>query len=320
MNRHSDSPTPGAPDGLGAPEFIVAALDRRWRRFLVELRRNRRRKTERGIHDLRVAIRRLIAVLDLASLMVPGAVRPRLLKSLASALRSFSPLRDLHVQILGLSSLRRQFSAATSLVAVLRVRERLLVKDAGRRIARVDTVALGQEIAGVQAEIIAASGDDASAAAMKTVLLGYAARRFLRVHERHRRLSAANLRSIHRMRVAFKRYRYTVEVLQPILPGVTKQVLEDMNAFQDLMGAIQDIEVLAEVTNAGRAASGPVRGTSAMLLRQHLALKRRELVDVFLPQANTFLDFWPGIGERGSEVDMKLQAHGSFRTPARDRR
>jgi CHAD domain-containing protein len=318
MMRHVNIPLLPATNHSGAPEYIVAALDRRWRRFLIELRKNRRRRTERGIHDLRVSIRRLIAVLDLAVLIVPDAVRPRLRKSMAAALRSFSPLRDLHIQILGLASLRRQFPVVVLLVVALRVRERMLVREAGQAIARVNVEAVGRDITRVQTEILSASGDAAFAAAMNAILVGAAARRFLRVHERYRRLTASDLRSIHRMRVAFKRFRYTIEALQPLLPGVTRERLKEMNAFQDLMGAIQDTEVVTAAVERGRPAAA--RGGSTLLLRQHLALRRRELVEAFLPEARKFLVFWPSPSGEPVAHRKRVQSHESLHYSSRHRR
>src|SRR5690242_4343518 len=69
-------------------------------------------------------------------------------------------------------------------------------------------------------------------------LLGGAFRRVLILRRQIRRSAP---RTIHRMRVAFKRFRYTAELLQPILPEFTPQRLERMKDFQDAAGKIQDV-------------------------------------------------------------------------------
>ena len=50
--------------------------------------------------------------------------------------------------------------------------------------------------------------------------------------------------TIHQMRVAFKRFRYTAELLQRFLPQFTAPLLERMKDFQSVAGDIQDVAVL----------------------------------------------------------------------------
>jgi len=55
-----------------------------------------------------------------------------------------------------------------------------------------------------------------------------------------------NVEALHRMRLAFKKYRYSVEVLAPFLSGVTAESLERLHAFQTLLGDIHDLDILRE--------------------------------------------------------------------------
>jgi CHAD domain-containing protein len=46
------------------------------------------------------------------------------------------------------------------------------------------------------------------------------------------------------MRLAFKKYRYSVEVLAPLFPSITEETLERLHAFQTLLGDLHDLDVV----------------------------------------------------------------------------
>ena len=52
--------------------------------------------------------------------------------------------------------------------------------------------------------------------------------------------------TIHRVRVAFKAFRYMVEIVHRLLDGFPRGILKQMNDYQTLMGNIQDAEVFAQ--------------------------------------------------------------------------
>ena len=273
------------------PGFLLRALEARWHRFAAELARSRRRCTEPGIHDLRVATRRLLAVLDLTAAVLPGEVAPRARRALRRHLRSFSPLRDCHVRILTLRGYARRFTVGRALLQSARSDERALVREAARTIARFDGTALEGEVAAIARALTGLDG--AAARAAGEVLAGTAAKKYLRVASRRRKVTGASSRSIHRLRVAFKEYRYTIEALLPLFPGVDRRRLKEMNALQDSMGAIQDVEVLIDVVAhfaVRRGASFPV---SVLNFQRLLAERRRALVGLFLKEADAVAGFWP---------------------------
>jgi len=262
------------------PAILAGAIGERWERFAAELMRSRRRRTEPGIHDLRVAIRRLTAVLTLVDALFPRAVRPKTLRTLDALLTSLSALRDIHVLLLTVRSLVRRFPPLRPMLALLNTKRTALGRDVGRLIARCDVAFLEREISRIASSIMAATGSPAAEGAMRSVLIGLAGQRFLRLEERRMMIAGGDPKSLHRMRVAFKKLRYTVESILPLLPGVTKGGIKAMGPLQDRMGEIQDIEVLITAVN-DHAASHRV-ASSLLPLLQYLALRRRELVDAFV--------------------------------------
>ena len=283
-----------APLPADIPGFLLRALEGRWHRFAAELAQSRRRCTEPGIHDLRVATRRLLAVLDLSGAVLPGEPAPRARRLLRKYLRSFSPLRDCHVRILTLRAYTRRYTVARPLLRDARAEERLLVREASRAIARFDQAALEREVTAIARALTALEGGAAVAAGQ--VLEGAAAKKYLRVASRRRKVTASSARSIHRLRVAFKEFRYTIEALLPLYPAVDRPRLKAMRALQDAMGEIQDIEVLIDVVARFALKRGASFPASVLSFQRHLAERRRTLVAAFLAQADGVAGLWPPAG------------------------
>jgi CHAD domain-containing protein len=115
---------------------------------------------------------------------------------------------------------------------------------------------------------------------------------FNRVVERKQAIAPTDSASIHRMRVAFKKFRYMVESLAP-LPGLTtSKQLKAMNAFQGSMGDIQDAEVLLSSVQAFARERGMDSTASLARALEELSRRRTALIETFLGAADTLFTFW----------------------------
>jgi CHAD domain-containing protein len=77
------------------------------------------------------------------------------------------------------------------------------------------------------------------------------------------------------MRLAFKQYRYSVEVLAPLFPSVTPDTMERLHAFQAMLGDIHDLDViLAEAAHFRRRVLGA--GNESCLEPRVREIRRRE--------------------------------------------
>jgi hypothetical protein len=84
------------------------------------------------------------------------------------------------------------------------------------------------------------SGPDASVAASRHLsMLGRAV-----LKQRKGALDPSNPDALHRMRLAFKKYRYAWEVLEPLLPRATRNGRKRLHDFQTLLGTIHDCDVI----------------------------------------------------------------------------
>ena len=82
---------------------------------------------------------------------------------------------------------------------------------------------------------------------------------------KHRKaaLDPAHPEALHRMRLAFKKYRYAAEVLLPLFPKATEETAKRLHAFQTLLGTIHDCDViLAEAASFRRDILGRRRNAT----------------------------------------------------------
>ena len=209
--------------------------------------------SDEAIHDLRVAIRRVLAWIAVRDTFLgpdPGLREAR--SSLKTLMTPLGKLRDAHVKRDWILQFVPEGDEPSYLYAVQvasdvlrwesRVRKRLVA-----RFTRRLRVPFPKGAAGL--------GGRLEAAALAPGLLG----RLEREVSRHRAaaLDPAHPEALHRMRLAFKKYRYAAEVLLPLFPKATEETAMRLHAFQTLLGTIHDFDViLAEAASFRRGILG----------------------------------------------------------------
>jgi CHAD domain-containing protein len=69
---------------------------------------------------------------------------------------------------------------------------------------------------------------------------------FLITRQRQNWVNPAQANTIHRVRLAFKTFRYMVEIVHPLLHDFPLENLKHMHDYQSVMGEIQDVEVIMQ--------------------------------------------------------------------------
>ncbi len=196
--------------------------------------------SDEAVHDLRVAIRRVLAWIAVHDALLGPDRRlrePRLrLKALMSPL---GKLRDAHVKRDWIRSVVPDGDEASYLYSVqvasdilrweARVQERL-----GAESTRRLRIPLPEGTGG--------PGGRLEAVILAPNLLG----RLEREVSKHLvpALDPARPEALHRMRLAFKKYRYAAEVLLPLFPRATEETAKRLHGFQTLLGTIHDFDVI----------------------------------------------------------------------------
>jgi CHAD domain-containing protein len=196
--------------------------------------------SEVAIHNLRVSIRRVLAWIAVRDALLGPDRDLRAARSSLKALMSpLGKLRDAHVQRDLIRTILPKGDEPSYLYAVLvagdvQLREEKVGGLLGRKSARRIRVPLPTDRTG------RGSGADASVAASRHLSM------LTRAVRKHRKgaLDPSNPDALHRMRLAFKKYRYAWEVLEPLLPRAARNGGKRLHDFQTLLGTIHDCDVI----------------------------------------------------------------------------
>ena len=269
---------------------LSESLQTQWRRYRKQLKRCQRKFSEAAVHKSRVETRRLLATVELLCAFFPERDLKKARRALKDHLDSFDKLRDTQVQLVYVEHLLRTNPAAKTFCAWLREREKRFVCESRKAVQRIKTRRLGKRMAGFRCELEKLRKELKAERAF-SMTLGAIRLAFARVAQLCRHVRADDTETIHRTRIAFKRFRYMVEALAPLLPAVTDQHRQAMRGYQSMMGDIQDVEVLlvtlTKFIKHGNEDSYTER------LRTEFTRRREQLIRVYLNAAGKLQQFWP---------------------------
>lgn len=247
--------------------------------------------SQKAVHALRTETRRALALLDLIEALHFDDSLKKLRKIFKKRLDFFDDLRDTHVQLVLLKPWWPRFPEAAQLKKHLCKCEKRLVSKLSRKIQTTKCGKLNRRLKEIQNSLrqCAVEPPTGRGGILAHQLLGGA---FRRVFALRRRIKRNNPATIHHMRVAFKKFRYSAELLQPFLPQFTVERLERMKDFQSAAGDIQDVAVLLK-----RLAKDVKKGEldSACIKNLHRELLRHEhqAIDSFMERIDELMDFEP---------------------------
>ena len=280
-----------------APEVglrLAEALETRWRSYRKELRGCQKHFSEKGVHELRVAARRLMSQLVLLSCVVRSAPLEKARRILKRRSAALGELRDTHVQLAAIAGQTARFPELTVIRAWLQRREERLAKSAAKQVRGFKTRKLEKWVHAVTDDLRGQSRGSRDQRRLTAAVLRATARAFAETVERRQAIDLADLRTIHQTRVAFKRFRYMVESLSPDLTGLSKRQLRALAYYQRKMGIIQDLEVLqarvARFIREHQEAEASLRPFG-----RYLGQRRSRALRSFLRSADRLFEFWPPV-------------------------
>jgi len=109
---------------------------------------------------------------------------------------------------------------------------------------------------------------------------------------RRKTIDPANPETIHRTRIAFKKFRYMVESLSPDFTGLGETKLRVLARYQQRMGILQDLEIIERcITDFVRQDQGI--GSLLAPFSRYLQATRARALRTFLKSADEVFEFWP---------------------------
>jgi CHAD domain-containing protein len=295
MRRQSQSGT--APiQTTDVLKHLGDSLKTQWRRYCKRLRRCHERFSRDAVHDVRVETRRLLSTIELLGAFIPEHDIQKVRRALKRHLDIFDQLRDTQVQLGYVGRMADSFPDAHAFYDWLRKREARFTRTTRKAVKNIKTKRLGRCLAAFEKEIRLQrkriSCERAFAIVQRAINQAFA-----RVAQRCRHVQADDTRTIHRTRIAFKRFRYMIKGLAPLLPAVTEEHRRAMRGYQCMMGDIQDMEVLLAALDKF-VQKEEVNAASARRLKQELVRWRRMLIQIYLNAAGRLRRFWPPPGHR----------------------
>lgn len=268
---------------MNARTVLLEALETRWKKFRAELKTCRKDSSEEAVHDLRVATRRLLAVFDLLRSIVPHKRIQKIRRILKDQLDELDDLRDMQVL---LADAAEFISDIPNLKVVrnhwLQEEERLM------RLARKLVKTRDEKNLSKRVEKICGMVRELPEEHLAGQMLTAVDETFARVIQLHSALDAENIPGIHKLRIAFKKFRYSVEIVRPLLENFPEENFKRMHNYQSGMGDIQDMEIARQkLTELHSASISDLEPVSA-----HYASRLRTAVLNFLEDKGEALVFW----------------------------
>jgi len=205
-----------APDLKGRPNqrnpvavgpWLADSLQDRWQRYQEQFRRCRRRFSEESIHELRVAARRLMALFTLLSCVPGGAVGENGRRMLKRQLKALNELRDTQVQRRFLAQQVPRFPELLLVHDLLEREECRLARTVATAPDRFRTRKLEEWVMSLRAEFNRQPADRRRQTQLLGAVVRGTTRAFAEVVARREAIDPTDPDTIHRTRVAFKRFR-----------------------------------------------------------------------------------------------------------------
>lgn len=268
---------------LNTKQILENTLEKRWKKYRSEFKSCRSEFSNEAVHDLRIAARRMLAILQLLNAISPRPRLQKLSRIFENQIAEFDDLRDRQVILAEISETVHDLPELQKIKHHIQADETNLLNALRKKIKSFDLSDLTQKLNKARQIISAETSRNIS-----TQLLQVIDDTFLLTKQRAQWMEPTQPATIHRVRLAFKTFRYIVEIIHPLLKKFPIENLDQMNTYQALMGEIQDVETimqtLADIPVSASFDPEPVR----RFYRQRHTLA----ISTFTESANQLDQFW----------------------------
>jgi CHAD domain-containing protein len=226
---------------MDAKDLLLNALDECGATYRKSLKRCRSEFSKDAVHDLRTSIRRLQATLAVSAYFTSASRIEKLSDRLENQLDGFSDLRDIQVMLDKVSEDTDKIPELEPFRDQLKKCEKRKQRTDEKHVQTIKPGSIKKRMLKIREAL-----EDLSAGEFDGKLPQAVDEAYLTVLQRYGELDPSQLVSIHHLRVAFKNFRYRVEMIYPCLPDFQEGLLTRMHGYLDQMGTIHDGQVLLE--------------------------------------------------------------------------
>lgn len=229
------------PATVSMNQFLLQQLDEYWKNYRSELKRCRTEFSNEAVHDLRASARRMLAFLQLLNAISPKPRTQKLSHAFKDQLDQFDELRDTQVILADISETLQELPQLHVFYEYLQGIEKELLKTLRKKLKVIDLFDVSKGMRRMRESLKTETNDN-----LLLPILQAVDDAFLNTRQRRNWINPTAASSIHRVRIAFKAFRYMVEIIYPLLPDFPPETLERMHEYQSRMGEIQDAEVIMQ--------------------------------------------------------------------------
>jgi len=230
-------------------------------------------------------MRRLMALLAMCRAVLPVLKTKSLRRELKFHLDSLDGLRDAQVMLLFMRKYFRRNQTAAPLIAFLNMQETHLIRQVGYEISLINPEQMVERINALKVLMEhALTGTGVRGQILAAVDEAYAEVQWRRIN-----INPDDPSTVHAMRIAYKRFRYMVEIAEPLTPAMPPTRPQAMQRYQAMMGDIQDLVVFLRTVD--QFANDHPQFDLAPV-RNFVAGKCSERVDYFLARTDRLNRYW----------------------------
>jgi CHAD domain-containing protein len=198
-----------------------------------------------NIHNFRVSSRRFRTALNLYKEIFPSEYFEIIIKIVKQNFKSLGDLRDIYIMINNCKEIKIQYSVICYFIDFLLRKEKKAIAEISKSLSNINLNQLDNSIFFLINDLKYAFPDikpDFS------ILENHLNDQLYLMGQLYSQIDYSDLRSIHTFRIATKKFRYSIEILQDFIPNY-KDLYKRLVNIQDDAGAIQDNVVLINHLN-----------------------------------------------------------------------
>ena len=307
--KSAPNSAPPATDSL-----LLAAFDERWGKFHAQYKACRTEFSDDAVHDLRVAARRMLAVLGAARALAPHPRVRKAHRAVKDLIDDMDKLRDTQVMLVEISKTIETLPELKSFQDFLTRRESKLMKAAQKRIKQKGFSDLSKRIKKIRENLEEEEQKDGQ---FNERLLEAVTKAHSLAGQAYGQVDALQVASIHRLRLTFKKFRYLVEMAHPLIEDFPIANFKKMHDYQSMMGNIQDAEVFLMVISKYAKKHSPPDNLDNVFVFYREKLK--SLIAKFLKNKEKIFTFW-NFDKPRNEENKNESVHHTSRNRSGSRR
>lgn len=282
MNKYDHMQDPSIP--IDAPQLLLVSTDTRWDKYKSELKRCRNEFSNEAVHDFRIATRRMLALVQLLGMLNPHPRLQKLRRAFRDQLDSFDDLRDTQVMLAEISGTVQEIPTLQPFQEYLQKSEERLLRSVKKKFKQIKPSDTAKRILKIRKTL-----EDRTIENIPIRMLQATDEAFLITQQRLGWVNSSDSATIHSVRLAFKKFRYLIEIIHPTLENFPEENFKRMNDYQGAMGKIQDIDILFQ-TLADFASSASTFDPKAVL--RFYEQRHADAISAYIDDMRELNTFW----------------------------